>query len=105
MAERRFNPFDPLGLFQRRENPPETSTEPDFLRQRSAQARQENVNKFLADIRQQLHDEQHAFNEYTRLANEADRLGFTQEARTLLQMSTEAGKHRRDLETLTLTVR
>lgn len=97
MAEDRFNPLDPLGIFGRRRNP-------DYTSERSEQMRRENTDRFLAELRTQVSDEAHAFNEYTRLANVAEQLGFTPEARTLLAIARTEGQHRTDLESLVAAV-
>ena len=89
MVTRRFNPLDPLGLFERESNPP--------------QASQAEINKFLADVRKKMADEAEAQREYTRMANEAERLGFRRQARTLLSMAGDESRHRLDLQDMTIT--
>lgn len=97
MAEERWNPLDPLGLFKSRDNP-------DYTSLRAEQMRRENTDQFLADIRAQISDEAHAFNEYTRLANVADRLGFSMQTRTLLDIARDESRHRTELEDLVRVV-
>lgn len=95
MAERRFNPLDPLGLFSSRESLPPGSPE---LRDR----RQGDINRFLLDIRKQIPDEAQAHAEYVRLSNEASRLGFTEVSRTLLQISQDESRHGRELQDISI---
>jgi len=90
MAARRFNPLDPLGLFEHQESP-----QPE---------RQAEITKFLADIRKLIPDEAQASQEYTRLANEARRLGFSPVSRTLLEIAGDEGRHRVELEDITIKV-
>jgi len=86
MAEKRFNPLDPLGLFGRSSNPtPVTSPE---------------ATKFLADIRISIPDEAKANKEYADMASVASRLGHTQIASTLRGMSDDEGRHKRNLEAM-----
>ena len=84
MAERRFNPLDPLGLFGRSSNP-------------APVASAESV-KFLADIRKSVPDEAMANKEYADMALVAERLGHPLMYQTLRQMSDDEGRHKRNLE-------
>lgn len=97
MAERRFNPLDPLGLFERMSAPKEPL--PGRI-----QARQEDVNKFLASVRKQIPDETMAQEEYRKMSIEAERLGFTAAARTLMQISQDEGRHKLALQDINITV-
>ena len=60
------------------------------------------ANKFLADIKKSIPDEEMANKEYADMANVAERLGHYGIAATLWAMSRDEGKHRGLLEDMLL---
>lgn len=95
MPELPFNPLDPLGIFERRESE---------RRQPRTDARQADINKFLAQVRKNIPDESMASEEYRRMSVEAERLGFHSTSVTLMQMSQDEAHHERNLRDMAITI-
>jgi len=58
------------------------------------------ANKFLADIKKSIPDEEMATKEYADMANVAERLGYPRIPETLRGMSDDEGRHKRLLEAM-----
>jgi len=56
------------------------------------------ANRFLADIKKSIPDEEMATKEYADMANVADKLGHSGIADTLRSMSNDEARHKRLLE-------
>jgi rubrerythrin len=87
MEKKKFNPLDPLGIFEG--SSPEEKPDP---------ARQEAIKQLSVDIRAEIADEANAAEMYTRLSTRAEQVGLRHASRTLLAIAQDEARHRRELE-------